>query len=105
MEVRGLTVRFGGKTVLENYSLSLPDEGVTCLTGPSGAGKTTLLRAMAGLLEPETGTVELPGRPVLLFQEDRLFPRRTVLGQVEALLPKGQKSRAGEYLALVELEE
>ena len=105
MEVRELTVRFDGRAVLERYSLSLPDEGITFLSGPSGAGKTTLLRAMAGLAAPEAGRIELPGRPVLLFQEDRLFPRRTVLGQVEAVLPKGQRARAEGYLALVELED
>lgn len=105
MRVKDLTVRFGERAVLEHYSLSLPDEGLTFLSGPSGAGKTTLLRVMAGLLPPESGTVELPGPPVLLFQEARLFPRCTVLGQVEAVLPKARRGRAMDYLTLVELSQ
>mgnify|MGYP002626703437 CR=1 FL=1 len=41
IELRHATVRYGDKTVLEDFSFSLPDAGVTCLLGPSGCGKTT----------------------------------------------------------------
>ena len=101
----GLTVRYGEKTVLDGLDLTLPDSGVTAVTAPSGAGKTTLLRVLAGLLTPQAGTVELPGRPILLFQEDRLFPGRTALKQVEAVLPKARRDEAGRFLKLVELSE
>ena len=105
IEIRGLTVRFGGKTVLHNFMLTFPKEGLTFLSGPSGAGKTTLLRVLAGLLAPEAGTVSLPGSPAILFQEDRLFPRRTVREQVEAVLPKARRTEAGRWLELTELSD
>ena len=105
MEVRDLTVRYGDRGVLEHYNLSLPNEGITFLSGPSGAGKTTLLRVLAGLIQPEEGSFILPGRPVLLFQEDRLFPRQRVLAQVEAVLPRERRGEAMSYLELVELSE
>ena len=73
MEVKDLHVSFGDKAVLSRFSLTLPDRGITALSGPSGCGKTTLLRVMAGL-ESGGGTVSLPGRAALLFQEDRLLP-------------------------------
>lgn len=103
--IRGenITVRFGDKTVLDDFMLTVPAQGLTLLSGPSGAGKTTLLRVLAGLLVPETGTVTLPGRPVLLFQEDRLFPGRTARQQVEAVLPKARRREAEGWLELVEL--
>lgn len=105
MEVRGVTVRFGERTVLENLNLSFPEEGLTFLSGPSGEGKTTLLRVLAGLLKPETGEVSLPGRPVLLFQEDRLFPGRTAWEQIAAVLPRQSRGEVRRWLKLVELEE
>lgn len=105
IEARGITVRYGDRLVLDRYDFSAPEEGLTFLSGPSGEGKTTLLRVLAGLLTPETGQVSLPGRPVILFQEDRLFPGLSVRRQVEAVLPKGRREEAGRWLELAELTQ
>lgn len=105
IRVTGLKAGYGERTVLDGFSLTLPEVGVSCLTAPSGAGKTTLLRVLAGLLMPERGTVELPGRAILLFQEDRLFPGLTALEQVEWVLPKARRGGAGRFLELAELGE
>lgn len=103
IEAKNLTVRFGERTALNDFMLTIPAAGLTYLAGPSGVGKTTLLRVLAGLLIPETGTVTLPGRPVMLFQEDRLFPGVPALAQVEAVLPRARRGEAPELLDLVEL--
>lgn len=105
IEARGITVRYGDRLVLDRYDFSAPEEGLTFLSGPSGEGKTTLLRVLTGLLTPETGQVSLPGRPVILFQEDRLFPGLSVRRQVEAVLPKGRREEAGRWLELTELTQ
>lgn len=105
IEARGITVRYGDQLVLDRYDFSAPEEGLTFLSGPSGEGKTTLLRVLAGLLTPETGQISLPGRPVILFQEDRLFPGLSVRRQVEAVLPKGRREEAGRWLELTELTQ
>lgn len=105
IQVKNLTVSFEGKTVLNNLMLTIPAEGITFLSGPSGEGKTTLLRVLAGLLKPDGGAVSLPGRPVILFQEDRLFPGRTVREQVEAVLPQSLRGTADRWLELVELSD
>ena len=105
IRARDITVRYGEKLVLDHFNLSVPETGLTFLSGASGRGKTTLLRVLAGLSTPESGEVSLPGRAVLLFQEDRLFPWRNVRQQIEDVLPKAEAGRAAEFLALTELTE
>mgnify|MGYP003355613825 CR=1 FL=1 len=105
MRIRGLTVTFGEKRVLDGFSLDLPEEGVTALSGPSGCGKTTLLRILAGLQRPEAGRVEglKPEEAVLLFQENRLFPWRTVEQHLTDVLPPAHRGEAEGWLALAGL--
>ena len=105
MKLDHVTVSFGDKTVLNDIMLTIPEEGITFLSGPSGVGKTTLLRVLAGLTRPQVGQVKCPRPAVMLFQEDRLFPGLTALGQVEAVLPRDRKGEAHRWLDLVELSD
>ena len=106
IQIEGLSLAYGDKRVLEDFSLSLPDRGVTALSGPSGCGKTTLLRVLAGLQRPDAGRLTGldPARTVLLFQENRLLPWRTVEQHIADVLPRARRGEAGRWLALVELE-
>ncbi|MCB9495533.1 MAG: ATP-binding cassette domain-containing protein [Fibrobacteria bacterium] len=54
---------YGGRTVLENATLSLPRGGILGLIGPNGSGKSTVLRLILGQLAPRTGVVEVLGGP------------------------------------------
>jgi manganese/iron transport system ATP-binding protein len=64
LAVSGLTVRLGGRTVLDDIDLRVDHKDFIGLVGPNGAGKTTLLRAVLGLVPRAAGTVEVEGRPV-----------------------------------------
>jgi branched-chain amino acid transport system ATP-binding protein len=64
LEVRDVTVRFGGNVALDEVSLSAEPGCVTGLIGPNGAGKTTLFNVITGLLNPNSGRVELGGSDV-----------------------------------------
>ena len=102
MKVSNVTFRYGDNTVLENYSLDL-NEKVTCVMGPSGRGKTTLLKIIAGLLKPESGSLEnTPEKPSMMFQEDRLLPWVSVLKNVELVCDNEVK--ANELLKELEID-
>ena len=91
--------------MLDRFSLSLPDAGITALRGPSGCGKTTLLRVLAGLERPQSGTVSgiSPREIAILFQENRLLPWRSVGQHLTDVLPKDRWKDVSRLLELVEL--
>ena len=107
MRCEDLILSFGDKRVLDHFSLELPLRGITALRGPSGCGKTTLLRVLAGLERPQGGQVRglAPGDTAILFQENRLFPWRTVEQHLTDILPREERGRADGLLSLVELSE
>lgn len=94
MEVRDLTVRFGDKLVFDHADFTFPDQGLTLLAGPSGVGKTTLLKALFD---------RYPTDSAFLFQEDRLFPWRTVEQHLLDVMPTPDRALAAELLDFVEL--
>ncbi|MCI8422240.1 MAG: ABC transporter ATP-binding protein [Lawsonibacter sp.] len=102
-----VTLSFSGQAVLQDFSLSLPLEGITALQGPSGCGKTTLLRVLAGLESPQSGSVSgiAPAHTAFLFQENRLLPWRTAEQHITDVLPRSQQGEASCWLALTELED
>ena len=58
--VRGLGVRYGGRTALDDVTFAVAARSVTAVVGGDGAGKTSLLRALAGVVRPSAGTVSRP---------------------------------------------
>ncbi len=96
LDVRELSVRFGGVVALDDLSFSI-DEGEICgLIGPNGAGKTTLFNVVSRIYEPASGQVDFDGKDLLAvqahgiaglgvartFQNLALFPRLSVLENV-----------------------
>ena len=62
--VRGANKHYGDFAALDNIDFEVPSGSLTALLGPSGSGKSTLLRAIAGLDQPDSGTVTINGRDV-----------------------------------------
>jgi ATP-binding cassette subfamily F protein 3 len=60
LNMNGITVRLGGRTILDRAGAALPPGSRVGLIGRNGAGKSTLMRVVAGLLQPDEGAVEMP---------------------------------------------
>ncbi len=104
LKILDLHKSFAGKPVIAGLNLTLPDRGVFGLSGPSGCGKTTLLLLLAGILKPDTGTIEgLSDKVSMVFQEDRLLPWLTVGENITLILPDRQAALA--WLERVRLKD
>ena len=64
LKVQGLRLRIGSVEILDNLSLTIDAPGIYCLIGPNGAGKTTAFDAITGEAKPQSGVVQVLGRPV-----------------------------------------
>ena len=122
LEIENVSKAFDGSTAaVRDVSLTLKHGEILCLLGPSGCGKTTLLRMVAGLEQPDRGTirfdgVDLSGVPPhardfgMMFQDFALFPHRNVRDNVAFglrmhRLPSADIARrTAEVLALVDLD-
>jgi ABC-type Fe3+/spermidine/putrescine transport system ATPase subunit len=120
--VIGISKRFGKTGVLKDITFDVQEGETLVLLGASGSGKTTILRIIAGLEEPDTGSVilhkedvtDLPARERgvgVIFQSYALFPKMNVeknIGyglKIRRYRRKEIKQRVNELLALVKLEE
>ncbi len=60
LNLNGITVRLGGRTILDGATAALPPGSRVGLIGRNGAGKSTLVRVIAGMLEPDDGSADMP---------------------------------------------
>ncbi len=83
--INNLTVRLGGRTILDRASAAIPPGSRVGLIGRNGAGKTTLMKVLVGQLDPDEGSAEMP--------------RRTRLGYIAQDAPQGDMSPFERVLA------
>ncbi|MBD8086523.1 amino acid ABC transporter ATP-binding protein [Limosilactobacillus sp. c11Ua_112_M] len=95
LEVKNLKKSFGDRVILDNVNLTVKDDEILCIVGPSGAGKTTLLRCITGLDTPDSGEFLMDGKPFdpqgtgasdrvigVVFQDFNLFPNLSVMENI-----------------------
>ncbi len=96
--LRNVHKSFGSQKVLNGLDIEIPDGKITAIIGPSGEGKSVLLKHLIGLLQPDSGAVEVDGENIvgvrrselnrirekfgMLFQNVALFDSMTVFENV-----------------------
>jgi iron(III) transport system ATP-binding protein len=122
LRVQDLRRTYGPITAVDGLSLELRTGEMLSLLGPSGCGKTTVLRLVAGLEEPDGGTIEIAGRRVagpgasvpperrrvgMVFQDHALFPHLSVADNVAYGIRRDpdRAVRVRELLELVSLPD
>src|SRR5213082_1277590 len=120
IDVQGVSKRFGEFAAVDDITLEIPEGSLTALLGPSGSGKSTLLRVIAGLEQPDRGTILIDGEDVtyarpqergigFVFQHYAAFTHMSVRENIAFGLqirkrPREEvRSRVDQLLALVGL--
>ncbi|MBQ2657631.1 MAG: ABC transporter ATP-binding protein [Erysipelotrichaceae bacterium] len=112
LEVKDLTIRFGGLVAVDNLSFTMEEGQVTSLIGPNGAGKTTVINLLTGFYTPNEGQVILDGEDITgkptdvvvekglsrTFQNIRLFSNMSV--EDNALIGMQHRIGYGSFLSL-----
>jgi iron(III) transport system ATP-binding protein len=124
IRLQGVSKSFGAIEAVRDLDLELTKGKILALLGPSGCGKTTTLRLLAGFESPDTGEIEIAGRPVagrgasvapekrrvgMVFQDYALFSHLTVAKNVAYGLKgvfggKKREARVAEVLGLARLD-
>ena len=113
LEIKGVTVRFGGLTALNKVDITVPNGSVVAVIGPNGSGKSTLFNAITGLVEAEAGSVRFRGEEMIglppheilakgiarTFQNLRLFANLTVMDN--ALVSQHARLKTGVLRAIL----
>lgn len=125
LDISGVTKNYGNFQALKGVSLSMRQGEIISVLGPSGCGKSTLLQLVAGLSQPDGGTIRLSGDIVatakslvppekrgvnMVFQDYALWPHMSVMDNIEYGLKRMKlgkeemSARVGELLGLLHLE-
>lgn len=91
LELKNISKKFKDRQILSDFNLTVEENKILAIVGPSGGGKTTLLRMLAGLEKIDSGEIIYNGAPLpidelekrnllgFVFQDFQLFPHLTVL--------------------------
>ncbi|MGD9835007.1 MAG: ABC transporter ATP-binding protein [Piscinibacter sp.] len=112
LEARGVTVRFGGLTAVDNVSAAFAPGELVGIIGPNGAGKTTFFNALSGVVEPTAGELYAGGSRLTgakphrfaqqgvarTFQTPRVFAELSVAANIDFGLQFAGRQRSGSWL-------
>ncbi|WMJ79053.1 MULTISPECIES: ABC transporter ATP-binding protein [unclassified Sedimentibacter] len=114
LTTNNITVSYGGSKIIEDISIELNEGEIVSILGVSGVGKTTLFNVVSGLINPDSGTVEIDGKNITgttgnvsyMLQKDLLLPYKTIIDNVSLpLVIRGEKKSKARDAASVYFDE
>ncbi len=88
LTAEGVSVGYGGRTVIDDLDVAIPSGVITTIIGPNGCGKSTLLRTLSRLLKPTSGTVVLDGQDIARLRTRDVAKKLGLLPQAP-IAPEG----------------
>ncbi len=85
LEIRDLTVNFGGIQAVKNISMDIPEGEIVTLIGANGAGKSTILRTISGVVKPQTASIIFNGEDICGLSPDKIVSKGITL------VPEGRR--------------
>lgn len=85
LEIRNLTVSFGGIEAVKGISMDIPAGEIVTLIGANGAGKSTILRTIAGIVKPQEAEITFEGEPINGLSPDKIVSKGITL------VPEGRR--------------
>lgn len=96
IRIENISKSFDGDKIIENISIYVNEGELVSILGPSGCGKSTIFNIIAGLLQQDSGEIEVKGKLSYMYQKDLLLPYKTIIDNVSLplILRKEKKSEA-----------
>lgn len=82
IELRNVTLKYGERLILDKISLTVQDNTIKAVLGPSGVGKSTIIKLMLGLIKPNGGQIFVDDVDITPLKETDLYPIRRKMGIV-----------------------
>lgn len=82
IELQDVTLQYGNREILDGISLTIEDNKIKAILGPSGVGKSTILKLILGLIKPNCGRIFIDGTDIISLKESQLYPIRRKMGIV-----------------------
>lgn len=82
IELQDVTLQYGNREILDGISLTIEDNKIKAILGPSGVGKSTILKLILGLIKPNCGQIFIDGTDITSLKESQLYPIRRKMGIV-----------------------
>jgi ABC-type multidrug transport system ATPase subunit len=96
LEVKNLTIKFGGLVALSNFNAEIEKNGLVGLIGPNGAGKTTVFNMLTGVYLPTEGDIKMNGKSIVGMKLVMGICEKIIVSAMVKLSPREHRRKSGQ---------